>query len=339
MSAYTRFNVFLRRKVFAAFAVLLIGFSSGPAAAVDFYWDADATAGGNGTDGAGLGGAGTWDASLLNWWDLSADLAWPNDNFSNAIFTAAFPTLPYAVPVATAVNVDAGGVTANRLSFLRSGYSLSGGAITLAGSAAGIQVNLGESARVDSLISGTDGFRKTGGGSLRLANASNNYTGTTTIANGTLIISNGGALGGTGTVAITTTNNTPLNTTMIGFGGGSLLLDGSAAGFTLARDVDFEGRGPIGDRGSAILSLGNNTLSGTLRSAISPLALSPTATIRNSRINSVNGTLTFAGTLNVGGTAGTTVTNLGGINAAGVGDFSLTGVLSGTGTPDGFQVV
>lgn len=332
MSAYTRFNVFLRRKVFAAFAVLLIGFSSGPAAAVDFYWDADATAGGNGTDGAGLGGAGTWDASLLNWWDLSADLAWPNDNFSNAIFTAAFPTLPYAVPVATAVNVDAGGVTANRLSFLRSGYSLSGGAITLAGSAAGIQVNLGESARVDSLISGTDGFRKTGGGSLRLANASNNYTGTTTIANGTLIISNGGALGGTGTVAITTTNNTPLNTTMIGFGGGSLLLDGSAAGFTFARDVDFEGRGPIGDRGSAILSLGNNTLSGTLRSAISPLALSPTATIRNSRINSVNGTLTFAGTLNVGGTAGTTVTNLGGINAAGVGDFSLTGVLSGTGT-------
>lgn len=332
MSTYARFSRFLRRKVFVSFAILLIGFSSGPAAALDFYWDADATSTGNNLDGTGLGGAGTWDTSLLNWWDLAADVAWPNNNLSNAIFTSAFPTLPYAVPVTTAVNVDAGGVTANRLTFVRGGYTVSGGALTLAGTGAGLQANLGESATIDSQISGTAGLVKTGGGSIRLGNALNDYTGTTTIADGSLIISNPAALGGTGAVSILTTNTTPLNTSLIGFGGGSLVLDGTAGAMTFTRDVNFEGRGPIGDRGSAILSLGSNTLSGILSSAVSPLPLSPTASFRNSRINSVNGTLTLSGTLNAGGTSATTFVSLGGVNSAGIGDFNLTGVLAGTGS-------
>ena len=333
MSTYARFSRFLRRKVFVSFAILLIGFSSGPAAALDFYWDADATsAGNNNLDGTGLGGAGTWDTSLLNWWDLAGDVAWPNNNLSNAIFTSAFPTLPYAVPVTTAVNVDAGGVTANRLTFVRSGYTVSGGALTLAGTGGGLQAKLGESAKIDSQISGTAGLVKSGGGSIRLGNALNDYTGTTTIADGSLIISDPAALGGTGTVSILTTNTTPLNVGLIGFGGGSLVLDGTAGAMTFTRDVNFEGRGPVGDRGSAILSLGSNTLSGILSSAVSPLPLSPTATFRNSRINSVNGTLTIAGRLNAGGVAGTTVTSLGGNNSAGVGDFNLTGILAGSGS-------
>jgi autotransporter-associated beta strand protein len=332
MSTYAHFSRFLRRKVFVSFAILLIGFSSGPAAALDFYWDADATSAGNNLDGTGLGGAGTWDTSLLNWWDLAGDVAWPNNNLSNAIFTSSFPTLPYAVPVATAVNVDAGGVTANRLTFIRSGYTVSGGALTLAGTGAGLQANLGESATIDSQISGTAGLVKSGGGSIRLGNALNDYTGTTTIADGSLIISNPAALGGTGAVSILTTNTTPLNTSLIGFGGGSLVLDGTAGAMTFARDVNFEGRGPVGDRGSAILSLGSNTLSGILSSAVSPLPLSPTASFRNSRINSVNGTLTLSGTLNAGGTSATTFVSLGGVNSAGIGDFNLTGVLAGTGS-------
>ena len=332
MSTYARFSRFLRRKVFVSFAILLIGFSSGPAAALDFYWDADATSAGNNLDGTGLGGAGTWDTSLLNWWDGTSMVAWPNTNADNAIFTSAFPTLPYAVPVTTAVNVDAGGVTANRLTFVRSGYTVSGGALTLAGTGAGLQARLGESAKIDSQISGTAGLVKSGGGSIRLGNALNDYTGTTTIADGSLIISNPAALGGTGAVSILTTNTTPLNTSLIGFGGGSLVLDGTSSGFTFSRDINFEGRGPIGDRGAAILSLGDNTLAGVLTSAVSPLPLSPTASFRNSRINSVNGTMTLSGTLNAGGTSATTFTNLGGVNSAGVGDYALTGILTGTGS-------
>ena len=80
MSTYARFSRFLRRKVFVSFAILLIGFSSGPAAALDFYWDADATSAGNNLDGTGLGGAGTWDTSLLNWWDGTSMVAWPSTN-------------------------------------------------------------------------------------------------------------------------------------------------------------------------------------------------------------------------------------------------------------------
>ena len=209
-------------------------------------------------------------------------------------------------------------------------YELSGGTLEL--TSGGIRVNLGHSVILNSLLNGTSGLTLTGGGSLRLSNASNSYTGITTISNGSLIINNATALGGTGTVNILTTNNTPLNTSLLGFGGGSLVLDGTSGGVTFARNVDFEGRGPIGDRGAAILSLGDNTLSGVLRSAISPLPLSPTATVRNSRINSVNGTLTLSGSLNVGGTAGTTLTSLGGVNSAGVGDYLLSGVLEGTGT-------
>lgn len=209
-------------------------------------------------------------------------------------------------------------------------YELSGGTLEL--TSGGIRVNLGHSVILNSLLNGTSGLTLTGGGSLRLSNASNSYTGITTISNGSLIINNATALGGTGTVNILTTNNTPLNTSLLGFGGGSLVLDGTSGGVTFARNVDFEGRGPIGDRGAAILSLGDNTLSGVLRSAISPLPLSPTATVRSSRINSVNGTLTLSGSLNVGGTAGTTLTSFGGVNSAGVGDYLLSGVLEGTGT-------
>ena len=187
------------------------------------------------------------------------------------------------------------------------------------------------------LITGATGLQMNGGGSIRLTNTLNDYTGFTTLNNGSLIISDGAVLGtDTSAIRIRTNNTTPLNNNMIGFGGGSLVLDGISSGFTFARDIDFEGRGPIGDRGAAILSLGNNTLSGVLTSAVSPLPLSPTASFRNSRINSVNGTLTLSGTLSAGGTAGTvnagTFTSLGGVNSAGVGNFFLTGVLAGTGS-------
>ncbi len=305
--------------------------TSGPIAGADFYWDADLDVTGNNIDGTNLGGGGTWDLSAFQWWPVPAGalVQWPDTNADRAIFTHAFAALPTLKSVTLGVPI-----TANQLSFLRSGYSISAETLTLAGANAGLHANLGESATIASVIDGVDGLLKTGGGSIRLTNASNSYTGSTTIANGTLIIDSAAALAGTGTVSILTNNNTPLNTSLIGFGGGSLVLDGLAAGFTFARNVDFEGRGPIGDRGSAILSLGNNTLSGTLRAAISPLPLSPTATIRNTRINSVNGMLTMSGTVNSGGTTGTTFLSFGGINSAGVGDYSFggTGTLTGTGS-------
>jgi autotransporter-associated beta strand protein len=321
-------SLWLRRVVAAG--LLLV--SAPWVVAQTLYWDTDGVDVTNLVDGTNLGGSGTWDTLATHWWPVPAGplTTWGNTGAEVAIFSGGFTVLPQEQTVSLS-----GAISANQIQFRRSGYTLSGGtSLTLAGANAGLFAALGESATVSSLLTGSDGLLKTGGGSIRLTNVGNSYTGATTIANGSLIISNPAALGGTGVVNIVTTNNTPLNTSLIGFGGGSLVLDGTAGGFDFTRDVNFEGRGPIGDRGAAILSLGNNTLSGALNAAVSPLPLSPTATIRNSRINSVNGTLTLSGALTVGGTTGTTVLSFGGINSAGVGNYSFggTGSLTGTGS-------
>lgn len=305
-----------------------------PLQGADFYWDTDGSiVTNNANTGDGLGGTGTWDIATMNWWPVpsGALTTWGNSSADHAIFSGAYD--PTGIPTLNSVNIS-GAITANKLSFLRSGYTLSGGtSLTLAGGGAGLHSLLGESATIDSIIGGTAGLQKTGGGSIRLGNFGNTYTGVTTISNGTLIISDSGALGtDSSAISILSNNNTPLNNNLLGFTGGSLVLDGTSAGFTFARDVNFEGRGPIGDRGAAILSLGNNTLSGTLTSAVSPLPLSPTASIRNSRINSVNGVLNLSGTVNAGGASATTFINMGGVNSAGAGDFAITGVLAGTGS-------
>jgi autotransporter-associated beta strand protein len=320
------------RRIFATLmASLMAAWQIGqPLQAATYYWDTDGSNVGNLVDGTNLGGVGTWDIATSNWWPVPAGplTLWGDTSADTAIFSGPFSALPTLNTVTLS-----GALTANQLRFNRSGYTLTGGtSLTLAGAGAGLFAGLGESATIDSVIAGTDGMTKMGGGSIRLTNPLNGYTGTTSIRNGTLIINSEAALGGTGAVSVLSDNSTPLNTNMIGFGGGSLVLDGTSGGFTFSRAINFEGRGPIGDRGAAIQSLGNNTLSGTLTSAVSPLPLSPTASFRNSRINSVNGTLTLSGTLNAGGTSATTFTSLGGVNSAGVGDYALTGVLTGTGS-------
>ncbi|MFN7562655.1 MAG: autotransporter-associated beta strand repeat-containing protein, partial [Prosthecobacter sp.] len=263
------------------------------------------------------------------WTNAGLDALWSTSgNWTTAVPGSGDNVfLPVIIPVGGSTLTLGAGSLANALSF-KNNYTLTGGDLTL--TTGGVRVDLGYTDVINSQLLGTSGLTLTGGGSLRLTNALNGYTGTTSINNGSIIINSEAALGGTGTVSILTTNNTPSNVNTIGFGGGSLVLDGTAGGFTFSRDINFEGRGPIGDRGAAIQSLGNNTLSGVLTSAVSPLT---PATVRNSRINSVNGTLTISGTLNVGGTVGTTITSLGGVNTAGVGNFSFAGgTLSGTGT-------
>lgn len=279
----------------------------------------------------------TWNAESdtnFNWQDAANwDLGVPT--LSDAVI------LPWVIPNPGAL-LDPSTLTLGASSeagsvIFKNNYKLTGGILTLGSQ--GLNADLGTYTVIDSTISGSNGLVKTGGGSIRLNNTGNNFTGITSISDGSLIISGEGALGSDpSTISILSTNRTPLNNTLYGYEGGSLVLDGSSAGFTFSRNINFEGRGPIGERGSAILSLGDNTLSGVLSSPVSPLPLSPTATFRNSRINSVNGTLTLSGTLNVGGTvlaAGTTggttgsVLNLGGVNAAGIGDYNLSGVLAG----------
>jgi autotransporter-associated beta strand protein len=321
-----------QRKIINSLMIVLMAFwqIAQPLQAATFYWDTDGSTGTNdGATGTGLGGAGTWDTTTANWWNAAPLAAWPNLIADRALFTYAYPTTAGLVGVPTPLTVTvSSGISANQLSFLRSGYTLTGGDITLGGTTPGLYAQFGESVTISSQILGLAGLTKSGGGSIRLT-GTNTYTGATNITGGTLIINSAAALGGTGTVTVTAGNGTPSNVSVLGFTGGSLLLDGSVGGFTLARDLNLEGRGPIGQNGAALLSIGNNTVSGVVATASS--AQTP-ATFRSTRISSVNGTLTLSGTLNVLGTAGTTITTLGGGNQSGVGNYSLTGILSGTGT-------
>lgn len=213
----------------------------------------------------------------------------------------------------TAITLSSG-ETASSLSFLNS-YALTGGSLAL--TTGNVRVNLAETVTLGSELTGSANLNKSGGGALVLSNASNSFTGTVNISNGTVVVKNLSALG-TSTNPITTTGSGSR-----GFGGGTLLLDGSSGSLNLSRTLSLQGRGTVVDRGSALIAVGNNTLSGTVNMAVGNV---------NTRITSTNGVLNLTGTLNVAGTFASQFSILGGINQGGVNNFNLSGTLTGTGT-------
>lgn len=261
-------------------------------------------------------------AAVVNWdAGSSVDLSWSNGSnwggleptlIDDAIFSQLIPN-PGSLANPGTITLSTGEV-ANSLSFFNQ-YQLVGGDLTL--TSGGVRAALGSYSVIGSELKGTAGLALTGGGTVRLSNAANSYTGATTIANGTLLISHQGALGsdpGTITVSGSATR---------GLGGGSLFLDGLAADVMVSRSVSLQGLWPTTDRGAALMSSGNNTLSGLVSMGVGVL---------NTRAISMNGMLSFTGGLDVAGTAGTTVSILGGVNQAGASFYTLSSALTGTGT-------
>lgn len=172
----------------------------------------------------------------------------------NALFGLGIPN-PGLLSNPQIITLDAGS-TASALR-IKDTYRFTGGDLTLSSGA--IRVGLGQSLSLDSTLSGTSGLVKTGGGTLRLTNNANTYTGSTLISDGTVVINATGALGGE-TSTVTVAGN-PVR----GMGGGSLLLE-SAYGSTLSfsRNLALQGLGPISDRGAALIGVGNVTLTGAV---------------------------------------------------------------------------
>ncbi len=248
------------------------------ALSASFYWDNDATAAGNATTGAGLGGTGTWDIATSNWWDgVSVDQAWPNST-DTAIFTGTAGAVTLGAPI------SAGGLTFNS-----SGYSILGGGnvLTLAAptgsSSSVIAVNgIGFRDTIAAQVSGSSQIVKNGDGTLVLSNTSNNFNGNVLVNQGALVITDPLQLGSASLISVNGSNQ--INNT-----GGSLVLQGGLAGLTFAKNLSLNGRGLnyANTTYASLANIGQNTISGNI-------AFGNAST---SGIGNAYGNLTLSGTI------------------------------------------
>ena len=243
------------------------------------YWDGTGAV----NDGVIGGGSGNWNTSANNWTNASGTV---NSTWQNG--TAFFAGTGGTVTLAAAIS-------AQGLIFSATGYSITGtsAALNLSGSTPTINVtNPGDSATISAKLTGTSGLRATGAGTLILANASNSYSGGTSISSGTVQIG-------------TTTSAGSIGAGGISIGNGGMLLLVNLNGNTLASDI-ANGVGTVGtfniDSARAI------TLSGTLTDGVTgqlALTQSGTATaILTNASNTYSGATTVViGILQIGTTS------------------------------------
>ncbi|KAB2721109.1 autotransporter outer membrane beta-barrel domain-containing protein [Brucella intermedia] len=254
----TQLVAFMGRAMLLPMA-LSTGLAAGPAMAGDLYWDAD-------NSGNNLGGTGTWNTSQPLWNTTGNPVAgpwttWNNANLDNAIFSGTAGTVTLGVPI-----------TAHNLSFLvGGGYTITGGTLTLAGASPTVNVISGAGVTINSVIAGSAGLTKEGGGLLSLGGA-NTFSGDINVNTGTLTVGSAGALGNLGNVVKLaegvrlnsefslggrTINLTGTQSVVAGAGVGSALFTGTGgigvlAGVTMANDAsDFTGQTTLIVNGNA----------------------------------------------------------------------------------------
>ncbi|WP_176084612.1 autotransporter-associated beta strand repeat-containing protein [Martelella sp. HB161492] len=219
------------------------------------------------------GGTGTWsnDAAKTNWMATSPTntaVAWSNGE------TAVFSATPGGDPAPT-VSIDnsSGAVTAAGLQFAIGGYTLKGSTpsdtLTLVG-ASGFVAEVTDTsftATLDVVLDGTSNFKKTGPGRLVLS-GSNLFTGTVSIAAGTLSVSaddNFGNLAnainlGAATLDITSSFMSARN---IKLADASATISIANSSDTLTANGVFSGSGDLNLTGAGRLVLTNNANSYT----------------------------------------------------------------------------
>jgi fibronectin-binding autotransporter adhesin len=267
-----------------------------PAQAADWYWDADAT-------GTSSGGTGTWNTTLNLWSDnpsptLGPYRAWNNAAIDNAIFGGTAGTVTLGVPI-----------VANRLTFNVSGYTLTGGQLTLAGPTP--TIDGAGNATISSVLGGSAGLTKAGTGALTLTGA-NTFTGAVNINAGSLVTGSNAALGNAANI-VNLANGARLSSSS-SLAGRTVNLTG-AEGYVRdagAGAAHFTGTGGLGIENGASLTDDTNDFTGVARFAVDGAASfssvrnageasslgagsGANATIRYTAFNSFFDTVTYTG--------------------------------------------
>jgi len=245
-------------------------------------------------------------------WTGATDQLWSTStNWTTASPGSADDVIfPLVIPSGGSIITLGTGSLANSLSF-KNNYTLTDGDLVL--TSGGVRVDMAQMATISSQLTGSTALVKTGLGTLRLTNPSNDFTGSVTINAGLLSISNAAALGGTGPIVVNGSSTR-------GLGGGALLLEGGyGTGVTLGRAVELQGLGPIAANGVALISVGDQTITGKLSNGTG---------LVSTAVHAAGGSLTM-GDLEINN-AGTITFGSG--NTTGVSQYAITGALTGSGT-------
>ncbi|WP_167522270.1 autotransporter-associated beta strand repeat-containing protein [Brucella tritici] len=276
------------------------------------YWDGTVTS----ASGSLTGGDGIWEAGATNWTAENGGLhnIWNAAQF--AIFSGQSGTVTVQGPVST-----------SGMQFVTTGYSVTGGPLTLESSSTAAPIirvgSAGDAtvtATVGSVLSGSKGMEKSDLGTLILT-ADNDYTGDTTIQAGTLQLGNGGTTGSViGDIMIGKPDEDP----------DAVLAVDRSGNFTLGNRID--GRGKLVQRGAGDTTLtGSNNYSGGTDILAGRLIVSADNNLGNvaGAVTLDGGTLQFAE--DISSTRGYTIGVNGGTIDTGAKTDTITGVIGGTG--------
>ncbi|MCL1635850.1 autotransporter-associated beta strand repeat-containing protein [Luteimonas sp. SX5] len=279
-----------------------------PAQAADRWWDPNGTA-------IGLGGAGTWNTSNAFWSINNDGVSGPFSPWNNAALDDAF----FA---GTAGAVTLGGpITVHNITFQTNGYTITGGTLTFSGVDPTISVTTG-AATISSLINGTSGLTKAGGGTLTLSN-NNSFAGGVTVNGGTLSLSGNNSFGSAPTVISGGLNLLGTNSFVGDINvNGSLFASGAAALGDAGNNITISGGSlNIGTTGGSLAGR-TVTLSGVGRVGIAGAGIGGahfTGTgglTVSAGVNLTDDTNNYTGSTAFNGAGGSTFTSIGNLGEA-----------------------
>jgi fibronectin-binding autotransporter adhesin len=237
-----------------------------------------------------VGPDGTWNSSNTNWSTGFATTTWGGQSAVFAGDTGGIVTIE-------------GAQTFQDITFETAGYVLNGPGTLVSPTAGGFSnIDTVEDATINAAITGPGGINKIGEGVLTLG-AVNSFTGTTDVAEGTLVLAIDDAVAASGAVTIADgavldmTDTTQSLTNLTGIGSAALVLgDAGQVILTNSFDTIFAGDISGGDdsglekTGPAGLTLtGENSMTGQVSITGGTLTLADQATIAAGRIGIGNG--------------------------------------------------